>query len=129
MSEPEPAMACSRCDERIDPEATLIAIERGPLHEKYPALRLCPRCTESLTIWLEKYHGVWAPADHAGSRPRSPGGHTSSRDRQRHGRGSKPRGRRVDRLKPFLFGGLVCVLVAALGCAVVVLLIRRLHSS
>ncbi len=128
MSEPEPATACSRCDERIDPEATLIAIERGPLHETYPTLRLCPRCTESLTIWLGRYHGARDAADHARSRPTSPGGHTSSRHRHRHGRGSKPRGRRVDRMKPFLFRGLVCGLVAALGCAVV-LLIRKLHTS
>lgn len=128
MSEPEPATACSRCGERIDPEATLIAIERGPLHETYAALRLCPRCTESLTIWLGRYHGARDATDHARSRPSTAGGHSSSRHRPRHRRDSKPQGRRVDRLKPFLFGGLVGGLVAALGCAVV-LLIRALQTS
>ncbi len=51
-----------------------VTIESGPLHDSFPRLALCPRCTESLEAWFYKRH-------HRSSNHGSGSGHSRS---QRH---------------------------------------------
>ena len=127
---PEPATTCSRCGQHTTPEGTIVAIERGPLRETFPTLQLCPRCTESLSIWLTRHHATWTKADTAGagvSSPERPSSGRRRRQRQRRG-GSNRSGRRAAVLNALFYVVLLGGIDVVLGVAVVIL-VRELHRK